>query len=117
VPFRNSSPHVLSPGSSTAADGNALSRRFKITHPFHPWFGQEFELITYLQTWGENRVYFHQKESEHLVSVPASWTDVVPEDPLLQLAAGRSLFRVSDLVELARVVEESRRNRVKEITP
>ena len=33
---------------------------------------------------------------------------MVPEDPLVQLAAGRSLFRVSDLLELAQMVEESR---------
>ena len=110
-------PRSTRPLSSTAADTNPLSRRFKITHPFHPWSGQEFELVTYLQTGGENRVYFNQKEREHLVSVPASWTDVVPEDPLLQLAAGQSLFRVSDLVELAQMVEELRRNGVKEITP
>ena len=104
-------------GSSTAADVNALRRRFRITHPFHPWSAQEFELITFLHTWGENRVYFQRKESEHLVSVPASWTDVVPEDPLVQMAAGRSLFRVPDLLELAQMVEELRRSRVKVITP
>jgi len=102
---------------STAADTNVLSRRFKITHPFHPWSGQEFDLVTYLHTWGENRVYFQRKESEHLVSVPASWTDVVPQDPVVQLAAGRSLFRVPDLLELVQMVEESRQTHVKEITP
>jgi len=93
-----------------------VSRRFKIIHPFHPWSGQTFELITYLHTWGENRVYFQQQESEHLVSVPASWTDVAAEDPLVQLAAGRSLFRAPDLLELVQMVEESRRKPVKEMT-
>ena len=72
--------------------------------------------MTYLHTWGENRVYFH-REGEHLVSVPASWTDVVAEDPLVQLAAGRSLFRVVDLIELAQLVERLCRAGVKEITP
>jgi len=93
-----------------------LNRRFRITHPFHPWFGQEFELVTYLHTWGEHRVYFH-KESEHLVSVPATWTDVVAPDPVVQLAAGRSLFRAVDLIELAQLVEGLRRAGVKEIIP
>ncbi len=74
-------------------------------------------MITYLHTWGEDRVYFQRQESEHLVSVPASWTDVVPEDPFVQLAAGRSLFRVSDLVELVLMLEELARKRVKEIMP
>lgn len=94
-----------------------MSRRFKITHPFHPWSGQTFELITYLHTWGENRVYFQRQEVEHLVSVPASWTDVIPQDPVVRLAAGRSLFRVPDLLELVQIVEEFRRKHVKEITP
>jgi hypothetical protein len=98
---------------STAADTNALCRRFKIIHPFHPWSGQEFDLVTYLHTWGENRVYFQREESEHLVSVPASWTDVVLQDPVVQLAAGRSLFRVPDLLELVQMVEESHQTHVK----
>lgn len=42
---------------------------------------------------------------------------MVPEDPLVQLAADQSLFRVPDLVELAQMVEEWRRNGVKTITP
>src|SRR5258708_30323710 len=92
------------PEPSTTADANGLSRRFKITHPFHPWSGQEFEVVTYLHTWGENRVYFHKK-GDHLVSVPASWTDFVPEDPVVQLAAGRSLCRVEDLVDLVAFIE------------
>jgi hypothetical protein len=95
---------------STTANANGLSRRFKITHPFHPWSGQEFELITYLHTWGENRVYF-QREGSHLASVPASWTDVVPEDPLVELAAGRSLYRVEDLIELVELIERLRGER------
>ena len=93
-----------------------MNRRFRITHPFHPWSGQEFELVTHLHTWGENRVYFH-KEGEHLVSVPASWTDVIAEDPWVQLAAGRSLFRAIDLIELAQLVKSLRAADVKEITP
>ena len=81
-----------------------MSRRFRITHPFHPGSGQEFDLVAYLHAWGENRAYFHM-EGEHLVSVPASWTDLVPEDPLVCLAAGRSPFRAVDLMELAQLVE------------
>jgi hypothetical protein len=101
---------------STTPDASELSRRFRITHPFHPWSGQEFELVTYLHTWGENRVYFH-KEGEHLVSVPASWTDVMAEDPVVQLAAGRSLFRAMDLIELVQLLKDLREAGVKEITP
>ncbi|NJO55203.1 MAG: hypothetical protein HC834_01355 [Rhodospirillales bacterium] len=87
-----------------------------MTHPFHPWSGQEFELVTHLHTWGEHRAYFH-KESEHLISVPASWTDLDAEDPVVLLGAGRSLFRAGDLLELARLMERLRHETVKEITP
>jgi hypothetical protein len=54
---------------------------------------------------------------EHLVSVPASWTDLVPEDPLVRLAAGRSPFRAVDLMELAQLVERLGSASVNEITP
>jgi len=57
-------------------------------------------------------VYFH-KEGEHLVSVPASWTDIVAEDPVLQVAAGRSLFRAMDLIELTQLLKHLRSGGVK----
>ena len=49
-------------------------------------------------------MYFH-KEGEHLVSVPAIWTDIVAEDPVVQVAAGRALFRALDLIELVRLLK------------
>lgn len=61
-------------------------------------------------------MYFH-KEGEHLVPVPATWTDILAEDPVVQLAAGRSLFRAMDLLELAELLEGLRGRHVKEITP
>jgi uncharacterized protein DUF5372 len=59
-------------------------------------------------------VYFH-KEGEHLVSVPASWTDIIAEDPVVQLAAGRALFRALDLIELAQLLKGLRDRDVKGI--
>ena len=40
-----------------------------------------------------------------LVSVPAAWTSVCGPDPVVVVSAGRSAFRVQDLMELARLVE------------
>ena len=57
-------------------------------------------------------MYFH-KEGEHLVSVPASWTDIMAEDPVVELAAGRSLFRAMDLIELAQLLKGLRSGGVK----
>ena len=36
-------------------------RSFKVTHPFHPLLGKKYDLVTYRHNWGENRVYFHDK--------------------------------------------------------
>jgi len=99
---------------STTPDGSVLDRRFRITHPFHPWSGQEFELVTYLHTWGEHRVYFY-KEGEHLVSVPASWTNILAVDPVVQVAAGRAMFRAVDLIELEQFIQHLRGLAVKGI--
>jgi hypothetical protein len=37
--------------------------------------------------------------------VPARWTSVVGSDPIVALAAGRSHFRVVDLLELAELIK------------
>jgi hypothetical protein len=50
-----------------------------------------------------------------LVSVPASWTDIIAEDPVVQVAAGRALFRAVDLIELAQLIQRLRGAAVKEI--
>jgi fermentation-respiration switch protein FrsA (DUF1100 family) len=79
--------------------------RFRVTHPFHPWHGREFTLVTYRHNWGEDRVYFHD-DAGRLIALPASWTSVLPADPWLALSAGHSAFRFADLRELARVLRE-----------
>ncbi len=78
-----------------------------MTHPFHPWKGLEFTLVTYRNNWGEDRVYFHNDEAR-LVSLPARWTDVLPPDPVVVISAGRSAFRVADLLELVQLIRRVR---------
>jgi hypothetical protein len=43
--------------------------------------------------------------------VPTSWTDAVGVDAFVVVAAGRSLFRVVDLLELAQRIEAYSRNK------
>ena len=76
-----------------------------MTHPFHPLVGREFVLEDLRSVWGEERVYFFDEKGE-LIRVPASWTSVGAVDPFVAVSAGRSLFRVSDLLRLADIVEE-----------
>jgi hypothetical protein len=76
--------------------------------------------VDYRHNWGEDRVYFLDANGL-LVSLPASWTSAVPEDPFVAIAAGRSHFRYQDLIELVKLTEGLSRplgNRsVKEMTP
>jgi len=70
-----------------------------VTHPFHPLLGREYDLIQYRHFWGEDRVvYVNEAGEAH--SLPARWTNAVAEDPAVVVSAGRSHFRVTDLIEL-----------------
>ena len=79
----------------------------RITHPFHPRSGQEIDFVVHRHNWGEDRVYFREGDG-HLASLPARWTSVVPDDPFVVVAAGRSHFRVEDLIDLAALVRRLR---------
>ena len=37
--------------------------------------------------------------------MPTAWTSVAPEDPFVKVAAGRSAFRVADLLALADLLD------------
>jgi hypothetical protein len=76
----------------------------RVAHPFHPLFGQTFTLLSCSFNWGQHRVDL-QDEQGNQSTLPASWTDVVPPDPFVVIAAGRSAFRVVDLVALAALVD------------
>src|SRR5712691_13216942 len=65
---------------STAGNGND-GRRFRVTHPFHPLAGQEFELLGFAHTWGEQRVFFRGPGETRVRSLPSGWTDVEALDP------------------------------------
>jgi hypothetical protein len=44
-----------------------------------------------------------------LRSVPVTWTDVVPPDPFVDMAAGRALFRPDDLLAVVSLIQEAGR--------
>jgi hypothetical protein len=91
---------------STALDKSSAPERFRITHPFHPYAGDEFELVVWRHNWSEERVYF-EDVSGRLRSVPVGWTDLRADDPVVVVGGGRSHFRVEDLLELTRRLRES----------
>jgi hypothetical protein len=92
----------------------------RVTHPFHPLAGGEFDLVVRKYNWAEDRVFFFDDDSQ-LISIPAGFTDVDPPDPFVAVSTGRSIFRVEDLLALANLLESLRptlvRRTVKRITP
>ncbi|MGA9672648.1 MAG: DUF5372 family protein [Terracidiphilus sp.] len=75
-----------------------------MTHPFHPLSGRQLPCV------GEryNRygmTLLLESDDGLIYSVPPQWTDLVPPDPEVVLGEQRALFRVSDLLELARLVD------------
>ncbi len=75
-----------------------------MTHPFHPWRGREFVFVVARRTWGEDRVFFVDEVGVQR-SLPRAWTDAADVDPVVVLAAGRSPFRVEDLLELVELID------------
>ena len=75
----------------------------RVTHPFHPLFGQTLDVVVHRHSWGEDRVYYRDSRGL-LTSLPAGWTSLVREDAFIAVAAGRSRVRVQDLVDLTALV-------------
>ncbi len=88
----------------TALNADQSKQCFTITHPFHAWRGQCFELIDCQRRWGQWRVYYFCKDGQ-TAYLPAAWTDVGPKDPFVEQAQGRALARVQDLLELVKIVD------------
>jgi hypothetical protein len=96
----------------TAPNASQARPFFTVTHPFHPWQGQRFELVECRRCWGQWRVYYLNPKG-HLACFPASWTDAGPRDPFVEQARGRAIARVEDLLELVKMTREG----VNEIKP
>ena len=91
--------------SSNAPDSSDLCAlpRVRVTHPFHPWAGRELEFVKRRHNWRADRVYVRD-DADGLVSLPAEWTDAVPEDLFVVVARGRAPFRLEGLLALSELV-------------
>jgi len=98
-------PICPQPSRSTASHQNFDNKIFRITHPFHPYRNIEFEIDSVRRIAYESRVLFFNAKGRRS-SVPLHWTDIGPEDLFVTVSAGRSLFRVEDLLGLVRLIEE-----------
>jgi hypothetical protein len=79
----------------------------RVTHPFHPLLGHEFELVCRRLHWGEDRVVYACPDGV-LRTIAASWTDVEPPDEFRRGAEGSAMFRTADLLELCALLERLR---------
>ena len=61
--------------------------------------GNEYEVVGRHLTWGEDRVLYYGTEGR-LKSFLVNVTDLFPNDAFTRISAGRSAFRVDDLLEL-----------------
>jgi hypothetical protein len=75
----------------------------RITHPFHPLFGQEFVRVTELSGRHGEQVWYERGDGS-VASIPRAWTDLAAPDPFAALAAGQVHFRPESLAELAALV-------------
>jgi len=63
--------------------------------------------VTRKLTWGEDRVFYYDA-SGRLKSLMTNVTDVLERDGFDLISAGRSAFRIDDLLELRRLFEKHR---------
>ena len=77
--------------------------KVRITHPFHPDSGREFDLICRRQHWGEDRIVY-VGEDGRLRTISAALTDVAAEDEFRLVAGGRAAFRTIDLMMLCELL-------------
>ncbi len=83
---------------------NQLRRCFTITHPFHPLYQRQFELLSYRKSWGRQFIDF-QYDNGKTGAIPLAWTDADQADPFLTISQGRSVFRVPELLQLAELID------------
>ncbi len=106
-PWRRGSPPWRWKELSTAPDADGVSQTVRVTHPFHPLRGLEFRFAYSKHCWGLDRV-FCEGEDGKMQSFPTAWTNFVPQDAFVTVSAGRSAFRVTDLLKLADFLDRMR---------
>jgi hypothetical protein len=98
-PTASTGPSTPWKPQSNAPEAGDAAQRFRVTHPYHPLFGQSLELAAQAREWGEERVYYRDPTGR-MRFLPARWTSVAAPDPFILIAADRAHFRLEDLIRL-----------------
>jgi hypothetical protein len=75
----------------------------RITHPFHPLSGKELACVGERYNRYGRRLLLRVDDA-NICSVPPQWTDLIAPDPEIVIGVRRALFRVTDLLELTRLI-------------
>jgi hypothetical protein len=79
-------------------------RLVRVTHPFHPLSGQQLRCVgERYNCYGTTLLL--ETDDGSVYSLPPQWTDLAAPDPELVMGEQRALFRVADLLELARLID------------
>jgi hypothetical protein len=87
-----------------ASTSVAAARLVRITHPFHPLSGKQLACVGERHNRYGRRLLLRVDDTT-VCSVPPQWTDLVAPGPEIVIGEHRALFRVADLLELARLVD------------
>jgi hypothetical protein len=77
----------------------------RITHPFHPLSGKQLACVGERYNRYGRRLLLRVDDAT-VCSVPPQWTDLVAPDPEIVIGEYRALFRLADLLELARLIDQ-----------
>lgn len=61
-------------------------------------------MVSRQRNWGQDRVFYYDPDGR-LKSFPANITDLFSIDAFTRISAGRSVFRVDDLLELRELLD------------
>ena len=78
-------------------------KRFRVTHPFHPLYGQEIG-VEDGPAGGEFQRFRYRRQNGSIAMFPRDWTDQAAPDPFLVWASGRAIARAADLLKLSELV-------------
>ncbi|MGN7754560.1 DUF5372 family protein, partial [Sinorhizobium sp. 22678] len=90
--------------SENAAPSGADQQLVLVTHQFHPLFGRQLPCVGKRGNLQGDRLLL-QTEDGAIWPLPPQWTDLVSIDPEVVASNGRALLLVSNLMELASMVE------------
>ena len=103
--IRNAPSRAACSSIQSASVSAATTHLVRITHPFHPLSGKQFACVGERQNRSGRRLLL-QVDDATVRSVPPQWTDLVAPDPEIIMGEHRALFRMADLLELVRLVDQ-----------